>query len=138
MMVEKGFPAYTAPGFTLLEVMVAIAILAVALVTLLGSQGNSVSAVDEGRFYFVSSLLADRKLLTSVDGNSFLLTEEGNFGADYPNYRWHRTVSSPDFSSRRYLAGADQFLQRIEVVVEHENGGKSYTVVRYRLTGYDD
>jgi general secretion pathway protein I len=81
-------------GFTLLEVMVAVAILAIATVTLLGAQSQSVSIAASARFDTMASLLAQWKmsdlLLQDFDQ---LVDDEGNFGEDYPHFSWNLRVS---------------------------------------------
>jgi general secretion pathway protein I len=49
-------------GFTLLEVMVAIALIAIALTAVLGSQSQSVSLAGEARFNTTATLLAQSKI----------------------------------------------------------------------------
>lgn len=81
-------------GFTFLEVMVAVAIIAVAFVTLIGSQSQSVSVASDSRFYVTATLLAQEKLaeLESADFDE-LFSEEGDFGEDYPGYSWKSEVN---------------------------------------------
>ena len=81
-------------GFTLLEVMVAVAIIAIALTTLLGSQSQSVSFANSAKFETMAALLAQAKmseiaLLDPVE----LSSGSGDFGDDYPGYAWEVTVS---------------------------------------------
>ena len=85
---------YRCAAFTLLEVMVAVALLSIALVTLLGNQGQSIRLADESGFYFTSSRLAREKLAELVlTGESGYLAE-GDFGEDAPGYFW-RTDTVP-------------------------------------------
>lgn len=89
-------------GFTLLEVMVAMAILAIALVAVLSSQEQSISMANEARLATMASILAQSKIaeIESIGGdNSF-----GDFGEDFPNYRWEVTTADTDF---RYLEKMD-------------------------------
>ena len=50
------------PGFTLLEVMVAISILAIALVAVFGSQSQSLSLANEAKFNTTAPFLAQSKM----------------------------------------------------------------------------
>ena len=81
-------------GFTFLEVMVAVAIIAIAFVTLIGSQSQSVSVATDSRFYVTATLLAQEKLaeLESADFDE-LFSEEGDFGEDFPRYSWKSEVN---------------------------------------------
>jgi len=81
-------------GFTLLEVMIAVALVAIALTTLLGSQSQSVSFANSAKFETMAALLAQSKMseITMQEADS-LSNDGGNFGDDYPGYAWESTVS---------------------------------------------
>jgi general secretion pathway protein I len=49
-------------GFTLLEVMVALAVIAIGLTALLGSHSQSVSLATEAKFNTTVALLAQQKM----------------------------------------------------------------------------
>ena len=74
-----------ASGFTLMEVMIAMAILAIALVAIFQSQSQSISMSTDSRFMTTASLLAQSKMV-EVEAASTLdnQTEDGDFGPDYP------------------------------------------------------
>ena len=72
-------------GFTLLEVMIAVALIAIALVTLLGSQSQSVSFANTAKFETMAALLAQSKMSEmTIQGADSLSSDSGNFGDDYP------------------------------------------------------
>lgn len=76
-------------GFTLLEVMVAVIIISIALVSLIGSQSQSVSIATASRFETTASLLARQKLTElALGGFDELTSAEGDFGEDFPDYSW--------------------------------------------------
>lgn len=81
-------------GFTLLEVMVALAILAVALVVLLGLRNRDVQLQAYARDLTRATLLA-REMAATVDaeGTPSLGYVEGDFGPDQPGFSWQRQVS---------------------------------------------
>lgn len=82
-------------GFTLLEVMVAIALIAIALMAVLGSQSQSVSLAGEARFNTTAALLAQSKMaeIESQDPED-LTADSGDFGEDFPGYTWKLAVSN--------------------------------------------
>jgi general secretion pathway protein I len=84
----KRDPLHT--GFTLLEVMVAIAILAIALVAVLRSQAHTVFVAGEARLSTTASLLAQSKL-AEIESNREDSTQ-GDFGEDFPNYSWETSI----------------------------------------------
>jgi general secretion pathway protein I len=81
-------------GFTLLEVMIAVALIAIALTTLLGSQSQSVSFANSAKFETMAALLAQSKMSEiTVQEPGELTNDSGDFGDDYPGYAWEVNVS---------------------------------------------
>lgn len=76
-------------GFTLLEVMIAMAILAIVLVAVFQSQSQSLSMAGRSRFLTVASLLAQSRM-TEIEtmGPDRITSSSGDFGDDYPDYAW--------------------------------------------------
>lgn len=102
-------------GFTLLEVMIAVALIAIALTTLLVSQSQSVSFANSAKFETMAALLAQSKMseLTLRDADS-LSSDSGDFGDDYPGYAWEAVVS--DIS----IEGVDNisdYLKQVDLTV---------------------
>jgi len=102
-------------GFTLLEVMVAVALIAVALVTLLGSQSQSVSYANSAKFETMAALLAQSKMseITIQDIES-LSSGSGDFGDDYQGYEWEATVSDVSIEGLDTLS---DYLKQIDLTV---------------------
>jgi len=87
-------PAPLASGFTLLEVMIALAILAVALVALLGLRNRDVELQAYARDLTRATLVAREMALTvDADGTPEMGFNEGDFGADRPGFAWKRQVT---------------------------------------------
>lgn len=95
-------------GFTLLEVMIAMAILAISLVAVFRSQSQSVSMLSEARFLTTASLLAQGKMaeMESVKPQE-LINGNGVFGEDFSDYSWRVEVKDTAF----------QYLKKIDVIV---------------------
>jgi general secretion pathway protein I len=80
-------------GFTLLEIMIAVAIIAIALTALLGSQSQSVYFANSAKFETMATLLAQSKMSELVLEDSFSLSSNnGDFGDDFPGYAWEAKV----------------------------------------------
>ena len=80
-------------GFTLLEVMVAMAIVAIALTAVLGLQSQSVSLAGEAKFNTTGPLLAQMKMAEiEMKKSEALTSDSGDFGEDFPGYCWDMTV----------------------------------------------
>lgn len=102
-------------GFTLLEVMVAVTIIAIALITLFGSQSQSVSLVCESRFYTTAPLLAQEKMSELlVAGLGDAADDSGDYGEDFPGYRWRVALISAGAGVSPGIAG---LLKGVEVAV---------------------
>jgi len=122
-------------GFTLLEVMVAMAILAIALTSLLGSQSQSLYAADEANFSMVSAFLAQEKMTELLAQNDYLTDYSGDFGDHHLGYFWRAEIVQSDFSEIEALEGTEDLLGRIDLVVHTENERRSFTISRYVLLG---
>ena len=102
-------------GFSLLEVMIAVALIAIALTTLLGSQAQSVSYANSAKFETMAALLAQSKMseITVQDADS-LSSDSGDFGDDYPGYAWEATVSDISIEG---LDTISNYLKQVDLTV---------------------
>jgi len=102
-------------GFTLLEVMIAVAILAIALTTLLGSQSQSVFFANSAKFETMAALLAQSKMSEiTIQAADSLSSDSGDFGEDYPGYAWEATVSDVSIEG---LDAISDYLKQIDLAV---------------------
>jgi general secretion pathway protein I len=97
-------------GFTLLEVIVALSIIAIALTTLLVSQSQSLSLAGEAKFSTTAVLLAQHKMveLETMKAED-LVSDSGDFGEDFPDYYWETQINPVSFPGVEEYA--DQFKQ---------------------------
>ena len=114
-------------GFSLLEVMIAVALIAVALVTLLGSQSQSVSFANSAKFETMAALLAQSKMseITIQDAGS-LSSDRGDFGDAYPGYAWEATVSDISVEG---LEDISDYLKQVDLTVTW--GSYNYNIRLY-------
>jgi general secretion pathway protein I len=90
-------------GFTLLEVMIAVAILALVIVSLLGLKNRSMQDVLKAERITTATLLAKRMMNEALIKTPLVLAaDEGVFSEDlygvvYKDYRWKKTVSETQF-----------------------------------------
>lgn len=120
----------TLSGFTLLEVMVALAILAIALTTLIGSQNQSMMAAGQADFSFQSSLLARQKLAEILASEDTPYASTGDFGENYPTMFWRLEVSDVDFSGYEPLEGSETYLRRLDLTIHTKNETRSFLLSR--------
>ena len=91
-------------GFTLLEVMVAVAILAISLTALLGLKNRDLANEGLSWEMTTATLLAREALLSEkLKGFPPLGEESGAFDDSYAGYRWRRVVSATPFEGIREI-----------------------------------
>ena len=112
--VPRGKRAASRQGFTLLEVMIAMAILATVLVTVFHAQSQSIAMANESRALTTLALLAQSRM-AEIEGRQDLSTGQttGNFGSDFPDYTWTVNISQPP-------GPGSSALRKIEVTVVHD------------------
>lgn len=118
-------------AFTLLEVMIAVSLLAIGLVTLFGSQSKSLSLATEAKFNNIAPMLATGKLAELKAGIIPMFSSDGDFGEDFPGYTWEIEVTDAVFETSESLAGLDDQLQRVDVKVLWSGTNYSYTSTYY-------
>ncbi|MDY0350868.1 MAG: prepilin-type N-terminal cleavage/methylation domain-containing protein [Desulfobulbaceae bacterium] len=123
-------PALNSSGFTFLEVLVAVAIIAIAFVTLIGSQSQSVSVAGDSRFNVDAALLAQQKLaeLAMADFDD-VYSETGNFEETNPAY-WWRTEVRDVYDDETGIPGSGELLKLVELTITLSEEGRQAYVVR--------
>ena len=115
---------HNAHGFTLLEVMVALLIIATSFIVLLHSRNQSVIAADYARHMTIATLLATEKMGEMEQGSSDTTGEDsGNFGDDYPEFMWRTAISDTSYEQVREV--------RIEVSWGEGKGHRNVELVNY-------
>jgi len=105
-------------GFTLLEVMVALAIMAGVIVTLLGSVNYHLGIIANERDSTTMTLLARNRI---AEMEQAPVKGEGTFAPSHPELGWKADLLPAD------LPG----LQKLVVTVRRGSDGREVTLVRY-------
>ena len=116
-------------GFTLLEVMVALAIIAIALTSVFKLHGQTLSMSHSSRFNTVAPFLCQQKMaeMEQEDLNK-PFDDSGDFGESYPGFSFHVSVERIESE-----ALDEPFtLSRIDVTVTDETSGMAHQVRAYR------
>jgi general secretion pathway protein I len=100
---RHGFPH----GFTLIEVLIALAIMVGAILVLSNAWSGSFTRVRKSQLYNNVAELLERKMTeieVQFQGRSVneITAQEGDFGSDFPQYRWTFEVQEfvmPDLTS---------------------------------------
>jgi len=126
----SGFFRFSA-GFTLLEVMVALAVMSIVLVSVYRMHSQTLTLNTAARFYTQAPLLAQKKMAeVATTSAGVFATDSGDFGENYPGYSWQ--VSATDVSSEVLGEVADDF-KRIDVNVSYNSDQFSYNLTTYRF-----
>lgn len=119
-----------APGFTLIEVLVAISILVVAMTSVYRLQGDTFRMSADARFYSLAPMLAKSKLSEmEIQGFKNAADGAGDFGQSYPGYTW--TVSMEELQSE-LLKDRKYHLTRIDLTISQDEK-ISYALRTYRF-----
>jgi general secretion pathway protein I len=120
-----------APGFTLLEVMVALAVMSIVMISVYRMHSQSLEMNAAARFYTQAPLLAQSKLAELEEPSaSKFAANSGDFGEQFPGYSWK--VSEAAVTSEMLGAVAED-LKRFDITVSYNNDQFSYNLRTYRF-----
>ena len=124
-------PFTRAAGFTLLEVMVALAVMSIVLVSVYRMHSQSLTMNTAARFYTEAPMLAQGKLaeLEALSASGFP-EDSGDFGEQFPGYGWKASLT--DVNSE-ILGQTAEDLKRIDITVYYNDNQFSYNLRTYRF-----
>ena len=126
----QGLARRSCGGFTLLEVMIAVAVMAVSLAAVLGLQSRSLTLAAESRFHTTATLLAQGKMAEmAVADLGAMASDSGDFGDVFSGYAWRLSVQDAGFPGLEKVKGR---LKRIDLEVTCGEG----EIYRYDLRLY--
>jgi len=129
----KDLPGFsqTALGFTLLEVMIALAVMSIVLVSVYRMHSQSLTMNTAARFYTLAPLLAQNKMaeLETLSSGGFP-DDSGDFGEQYPGYSWRTSLAEV---SAEVLGEVADDLKRIDLTISYNNNQFSHSLRTYRF-----
>ena len=118
-------------GFTLLEVMVALAVMSIVLVSVYRMHSQSLAMNTAARFYTQAPMLAQSKMVEIEALSSSAFPEDsGDFGEQFPGYGWK--ASTADVTSE-ILGEVAEDLKRVDITVSLNENQFVYTLRAYRF-----
>lgn len=117
-------------GFTLLEVMVALSIIAIVLVSVYKMHAQTVSMNYEVRFYATAPMLAQIKMAEIESENlKDIGDDSGDFGDEFPDYRWNIAIDDVEST---VLGNMVKDLKKIDLLISSNNDGFIYNLRAYK------
>lgn len=118
-------------GFTLLEVMIALAVMAIVLVSVYRMHSQSLTMNTAARFYTQAPILAQGKMaeLEALSSGAFP-ENSGDFGEQFPGYSWKTSVA--DITSE-ILGEVAEDLKRVDITVSLNENQFVYSLRTYRF-----
>ncbi len=118
-------------GFTLLEIMVAISIIAIVLVSIYKMHAQTISMNFISRFQTIAPLLA-KKILTEIESKPVddLVDDSGDFGKNFSGYKWQVSVKEVESEALGEIA---KDLKQIEVIVSLNEDEDVYNIRLYKF-----
>lgn len=118
-------------GFTLLEVMVAISIIAIALMAVYKLYAQTLSMNESLMFNTHAPLLAQKKMAELfIAAPNDLMDNSGDFGDEFKNYSWKALVETV---TSDLLGDMAEDLRRIDLIISFNSDEQSYRLRAYRF-----
>jgi general secretion pathway protein I len=117
-------------GFTFLEVMIALSIIAIVLVSVYRLQSQTVLMSIRSRFDTIAPLLAQQKLSEFEINTQSAKPDTGNFGDAFPGYDWQVSVTGV---TSEFLGQLSEDIRQIDVKISFQEGENVYNLRSYRL-----
>lgn len=117
-------------GFTLLEIMVALSIIAIVLVSVYKMHAQTVSMNNEVRFYATAPMLAQIKM-AEIESESLedMGDDSGDFGDEFPDYRWNIVIDDVESTALENIA---KDLKKIDLLISSNNDAFIYNLRAYK------
>jgi general secretion pathway protein I len=119
------------PGFTFIEVLMAVAILAILLVGVHKLQSQMASMSQTTQFLTLAPLLAQGRM-AELERSDFkdIQKDSGEFGNAYPGYGWSLSMETQESEILKKLAHP---MKKIDVSVSFNQGERMYRLRTYRV-----
>jgi len=118
-------------GFTLIEIMVAVSIIAIVLVSVYKMQAQTITMNYEARFYATAPLLAQLKIAEiEIENLGELADGSGDFGDEFPGYTWNVVIEDVE---SELLGNIAENLKKIDINVSFNTDEFTFSLRTYRF-----
>ncbi len=121
-------------GFTLLEVMISVAIIALIFTSLFRMQSSTIELATAGKFNSIAPILAGQ-LLVEIEQDVLNWSEsEGDFGENFPGITWTCEIFDSFFEELDFISEENQAsLKKIDIKIRGSSGQGPYKITTWRL-----
>lgn len=120
-------------GFTLLEIMVSMVLIATALLAIVRLQAQNLELQSESQFMTVARLLAQERLawIAGNPGNFNEGRSDGDFGEYHPDFRYTQEISRTD-------SGGDLYRVSLQIFIDETAPERAFSVETFMYRGAHD
>ncbi len=126
--LKYSLPKINYRGFTLLEVMISVSIIAFIFVSIFRMQSGTIDLALSGKFNSIAPMLA-KKLLNDASSDLINWSEfEGDFGDRFPGIQWRMEISESLFETDDLISKDNQARFKkiqIEIIKSYGSYGSS-------------
>lgn len=128
--MKNEFRRSNQKGFTFLEVMIALSLIAIVLVSVYRLQSQTILMSIRSRFDTLAPFLAQQKL-SEIEGNpNDTESDSGTFEDAFSGYHWQVSVAKV---TSEILGRVVEGMKQIDVTISFQDGNQSYHLRVYRL-----
>ena len=119
------------PGFTLVEILIAVSVISIALVSVHRMYAQSISMNHNIRFYITASLLAQKKMAElEMEDLEDIVSDRGDFEEEFSNYSWE--VVLDDVESEYFEKIADD-IKKIDIIISYNDEEYKMNISAYKF-----
>ncbi|MCP4366816.1 MAG: prepilin-type N-terminal cleavage/methylation domain-containing protein [Deltaproteobacteria bacterium] len=122
-------------GFTLLEIMFSVSIIALLFLSLFRMQSSTITLASAIKFDSVAPVLAKRLLVKIEQDIDNFSESNGDFGVNYPGITWGCNIMTASFEGLDYISEEKKNrVKKIYIRISDRSGLRSYDITTWRFT----
>ena len=123
-------------GFTLLEVMISVAIIALIFTSLFRMQSSTIELAMAGKFNSIAPMLANQLLVEIEQDVANWSETQGDFGENSPGITWSCEILDSSFEELDFISEESQdSLKKIDIEITGPSGQRKYKISTWRVAG---